>query len=226
MFFFIVCFVGILDSLIFVKGNPIINKLSMKRRKIILSLVTSISILILVVGILAVRQFMQWGMIINSGAFSAAHKDIMEELLGHAFIWCIILLVCSLSVILFLYWLLLPDRKGSDICEVADNLSVKDEFCLLRIDSVNNFIMYGEVKVKCRPQITKIIVHLMGADKHAMSYEELNDILGQGFYDGSYSSQKKANNLKYELKRLLEGMPFVVCPATPNEIKLLGKAVG
>jgi hypothetical protein len=53
----------------------------------------------------------------------------------------------------------------------------------------------------------------------------LNDILGQGFYDGSYSSQKKANNLKYELKRLLEGMPFVVCPATPNEIKLLGRAV-
>ena len=28
-----------------------------------------------------------------------------------------------------------------------------------------------------------------------------------------------------ELKRLLEGMPFVVCPATPNEIKLLGRAV-
>ena len=45
------------------------------------------------------------------------------------------------------------------------------------------------------------------------------------FYDGSYSSQKKANNLKYELKRLLEGLPFVVCPATPNEIKLLGRAV-
>ena len=30
---------------------------------------------------------------------------------------------------------------------------------------------------------------------------------------------------RYELKRLLEGMPFVVCPATPNEIKLLGRAV-
>ena len=36
-----------------------------------------------------------------------------------------------------------------------------------------------------------------------MSYEELNDILGQGFYDGSYSSQKKANNLKYELKKII-----------------------
>ena len=58
-----------------------------------------------------------------------------------------------------------------------------------------------------------------------MSYEELNVILGQRFYDGSYSIQKKWNNLKYELKRLLEGMPFVVCPATPNEIKLLGRAV-
>ena len=60
---------------------------------------------------------------------------------------------------------------------------------------------------------------------YAYSDEELNDIFGQGFYDGSYSSQKKANNLKYELNRLLERMPFVVCPTTPNEIKLLGKAV-
>lgn len=58
-----------------------------------------------------------------------------------------------------------------------------------------------------------------------MSYEELNDILGQGFYDGSYSSQKKANNLKYELKRLLEGMPFVFVRLSSNEIKLLGRAV-
>ena len=39
-------------------------------------------------------------------------------------------------------------------------------------------------------------IHLKRSDKHSMSYEELNDILGQGFYDGSYSSQKKANNLR------------------------------
>lgn len=121
--------------------------------------------------------------------------------------------------------MLLPDRKERDICEVLGNLSVENEFDSLRVDTVNNLIVYGEVKVKCRPQITKIVIHLKRSDKHSMSYEELNDIFGQGFYDGSYSSQKKANNLKYELKRLLERMPFVVCPTTPNEIKLLGKAV-
>ena len=177
----------------------------MKRKNVILSLVASISVLILVVGLFAVKQFMQWRMLLNSGVFSAAHKDIMEGLLGHIFIWGIIVLVCSLSIILFLCWLLLPNKKERDM--------------------VNNLIAYGAVKVKCRPQITKIVIHLKRSDKHSMSYEELNDILGQGFYDGSYSSQKKANNLKYELKRLLEGMPFVVCPATPNEIKLLGRAV-
>ncbi len=168
---------------------------------------------------------MQWRMLLNSGVFSAAHKDIMEGLLGHIFIWGIIVLVCSLSIILFLCWLLLPNKKERDICEVAGNLSEEDGFDSLRVDTVNNLIAYGAVKVKCRPQITKIVIHLKRSDKHSMSYEELNDILGQGFYDGSYSSQKKANNLKYELKRLLEGMPFVVCPATPNEIKLLGRAV-
>ena len=197
----------------------------MKRKNVILSLVASISVLILVVGLFAVKQFMQWRMLLNSGVFSAAHKDIMEGLLGHIFIWGIIVLVCSLSIILFLCWLLLPNKKERDICEVAGNLSEEDGFDSLRVDTVNNLIAYGAVNVKCRPQITKIVIHLKRSDKHSMSYEELNDILGQGFYDGSYSSQKKANNLKYELKRLLEGMPFVVCPATPNEIKLLGRAV-
>ncbi len=48
----------------------------------------------------------------NSGVFSAAHKDIMEGLLGHIFIWGIIVLVCSLSIILFLCWLLLPNKKN------------------------------------------------------------------------------------------------------------------
>ena len=168
----------------------------MKRKNVILSLVASISVSILVVGLFAVKQFMQWRMILNSGVFSAAHKDIMEELLGHAFIWGIIVLVCSLLVILFLCWLLLPDRKERDICEVLGNLSVENEFDSLRVDTVNNLIVYGEVKVKCRPQITKIVIHLKRSDKHSMSYEELNDIFGQGFYDGSYSSQKKANNLK------------------------------
>ena len=85
----------------------------MKRKNVILSLVAS-------------KQFMQWRMILNSGVFSAAHKDIMEELLGHAFIWGIIVLVCSLLVILFLCWLLLPDRKERDICEVLGNLSVEN----------------------------------------------------------------------------------------------------
>ena len=28
---------------------------------------------------------MQWRMLLNSGVFSAAHKDIMEGLLGHIF---------------------------------------------------------------------------------------------------------------------------------------------
>ena len=84
----------------------------------------------------------------------------MEELLGHAFIWGIIVLVCSLLVILFLCWLLLPDRKERDICEVLGNLSVENEFDSLRVDTVNNLIVYGEVKVKCRPQITKIVIHL------------------------------------------------------------------
>ena len=80
----------------------------MKRKNVILSLVASISVSILVVGLFAVKQFMQWRMILNNGVFSAAHKDIMEELLGHAFIWGIIVLVCSLLVILFsqLYTLL------------------------------------------------------------------------------------------------------------------------
>ena len=165
----------------------------MKRKNVILSLVASISVSILVVGLFAVKQFMQWRMILNSGVFSSAHKDIMEELLGHAFIWGIIVLVCSLLVILFLCWLLLPDRKERDICEVLGNLSVENEFDSLRVDTVNNLIVYGEVKVKCRPQITKIVIHLKRSDKHSMSYEELNDIFGQGFYDGSYASQKKAN---------------------------------
>ena len=48
---------------------------------------------------------------------------------------------------------------------------------------------------------------------------------GRDFMTVHIPAKKKANNLKYELKRLLEGMPFVVCPATPNEIKLLGRAV-
>ena len=196
----------------------------MKRKNVILSLVASISVSILVVGLFAVKQFMQWRMILNSGVFSAAHKDIMEVLLGQALIWGIIVLACPLLVILFLCWLLLPDRKERDICEVGGNLSVENEFDTLRVDTVNNLIVYGEVKVRCRPQIAKIVVRLKRSDKHSMSYEELNDIFGQGFYDGSYSSQKKANNLKYELKRLLERMPFVVCPATPDEIRLLGKA--
>ena len=55
----------------------------MKRKNVILSLVASISVLILVVGLFAVKQFMQWRMLLNSGVFSAAHKDIMEGLLGH-----------------------------------------------------------------------------------------------------------------------------------------------
>ena len=83
----------------------------MKRKNVILSLVASISVLILVVGLFAVKQFMQWRMLLNSGVFSAAHKDIMEGLLGHIFIWGIIVLVCSLSIILFLCWLLLPNKK-------------------------------------------------------------------------------------------------------------------
>ena len=58
----------------------------MKRKNVILSLVASISVLILVVGLFAVKQFMQWRMLLNSGVFSAAHKDIMEGLyfyMGH-----------------------------------------------------------------------------------------------------------------------------------------------
>lgn len=61
----------------------------MKRKNVILSLVASISVLILVVGLFAVKQFMQWRMLLNSGVFSAAHKDIMEGLLGHIFIYSI-----------------------------------------------------------------------------------------------------------------------------------------
>mgnify|MGYP001498917431 CR=1 FL=1 len=57
----------------------------MKRKNVILSLVASISVLILVVGLFAVKQFMQWRMLLNSGVFSAAHKDIMEGLLGHIY---------------------------------------------------------------------------------------------------------------------------------------------
>lgn len=104
----------------------------MKRKNVILSLVASISVLILVVGLFAVKQFMQWRMLLNSGVFSAAHKDIMEGLLGHIFIWGIIVLVCSLSIILFLCWLLLPIKKERDICEVAGNLSEEDGFDSLR----------------------------------------------------------------------------------------------
>ena len=56
----------------------------MKRKNVILSLVASISVLILVVGLFAVKQFMQWRMLLNSGVFSAAHKDIRAYFyMGH-----------------------------------------------------------------------------------------------------------------------------------------------
>lgn len=63
----------------------------------------------------------------------------MEGLLGHIFIWGIIVLVCSLSIILFLCWLLLPNKKERDICEVAGNLSEEDGFDSLRVDTDKQF---------------------------------------------------------------------------------------
>lgn len=188
----------------------------MRRIHVFQGLTVCITLLILVWVCLIVCKFLEWNAFFSNDVFPVVYRLLIQELLRQMTVWVGIfcLGVSLLVILLFLGAYFKKEQMYQTVVPV-------DGFGRLNVDEVKGVIVYGTIEVKCRRQVLRIINHLLDSDGHSMSYEDLNEILGAGFYDGTYSSQKKANNLKYELKRALDGMPFVLCPSTPNQIRLM-----
>lgn len=182
----------------------------------------------LIVGGLALcgTVFMVWNMVqwtehMERLALSGSQLYFFQDLMQHACFWPLIffLLLWVCGIALLWHW----KREMADwkvCCKTIDN-SRKDLFALIKVNMGECCFSFEDTTVKCTYQVVVLLQYLFECESHSITYENLNSIFGKGYYDASPSSQKKANNLRYMLKKSLKGFPVTVCPSISCVIRLV-----
>ena len=159
----------------------------------------------LTMTIFMVHNMAYWHDWVSRNQASSLHTYVVNDILRHACTWSTAALIAAWLSTLFFFWQWKSHKHKTTQTDIPTTVEDEMPAKTLTADLENDCIIYQGSSKKCRHQVVVLLNHLLKSENYTIAYDELNDIFGETFYDGTTSSQKKANNLKYELKKALEG---------------------
>ncbi len=140
-------------------------------------------------------------------------------------------LVC-LSVIacVGLVWTLRKSKVRPLKAEPVDGESVHPgldaALQLLHIDKFRGCVIYTHKSFDASPRVLLFLEKLVQKEDHTLSLEELGELLGKGYSDGTESCRSRLRNIKCIVHKTLRDTPFDVVRDAFGNFKLVLKEGG
>ena len=176
-----------------------------KQKHLLLIATLCLGFFSLTMTIFMVHNMAYWHDWVSRNQASSLHTYVVNDILRHACTWSTAALIAAWLSTLFFFWQWKSHKHKTTQTDIPTTVEDGIPANTLTADPENDSIIYQGASKKCRHQVVVLLNHLLKSENYTIAYDELNDIFGETFYDGTTSSQKKANNLKYELKKALEG---------------------
>ena len=94
---------------------------------------------------------------------------------------------------------------------------------LLHIDKFGGCVIYSHKSFDASPRVLLFLEKLMQKEEHTLSLEELGELLGKGYSDGTESCHSRLRNIKCIVHKTLRDTPFDVVRDTSGNFKLVLK---
>ena len=176
-----------------------------KQKHLLLIATLCLGFFSLTMTIFMVHNMAYWHDWVSRNQASSLHTYVVNDILRHACTWSTAALIAAWLSTLFFFWQWKSHKHKTTQTDIPTTVEDEMPAKTLTADLENDCIIYQGSSKKCRHQVVVLLNHLLKSENYTIAYDELNHIFGEKFYDGTTSSQKKANNLKYELKKALEG---------------------
>ena len=176
-----------------------------KQKHLLLIATLCLGFFSLTMTIFMVHNMAYWHDWVSRNQASSLHTYVVNDILRHACTWSTAALIAAWLSTLFFFWQWKSHKHKTTQTDIPTTVEDGIPANTLTADPENDSIIYQGASKKCRHQVVVLLNHLLKSENYTIAYDELNHIFGEKFYDGTTSSQKKANNLKYELKKALEG---------------------
>ena len=101
-----------------------------------------------------------------------------------------------------------------------------DAFQLLHIDKFGGCVIYSHKSFDASPRVLLFLEKLVQKEDHTLSLEELGEVLGKGYSDGTESCRSRLRNIKCIVHKTLRDTPFDVVRDAFGNFKLVLKEGG
>lgn len=104
--------------------------------------------------------------------------------------------------------------------------SMDDALQLLHIDKFGGCVIYSHKSFDASPRVLLFLEKLVQKEDHTLSLEELGEVLGKGYSDGTESCRSRLRNIKCIVHKILWDTPFDVVRDAFGNFKLVLKEGG
>ena len=104
--------------------------------------------------------------------------------------------------------------------------SMDDALQLLHIDKFIGCVIYSHKSFDASPRVLLFLEKLVQKEDHTLSLEELGEVLGKGYSDGTESCRSRLRNIKCIVHKTLRDTPFDVVRDAFGNFKMVLKEGG